>query len=326
MNIYVKGAKVQKPAEQHTPEPLNLEPTRSPGVSGSDVVATENDSMLARRNEIADNLDNLRGSDLQDTDGVSVMPRPAQEEDEGATEPGEEEPTERVEAAKAEPAKHKIKVNGREMELTWDEILERAQKVESADQYLQLASESVRNAGKLASPPKEDEPEKVEEDDLALARALQMGSEEDAAKAIRRLRAKPSEVTPDVLPRLVDERLKFLKAVESFQAEYKDYLEIPSLNKRAQEIDAQLAEREPSLPYDQRLKRVGEAVRKEALSVVQKFASPKTDKAARKASVAPVPSAAGRQAPMGDDEGEESTEKTIAEMAKSRGQGRPIAH
>jgi hypothetical protein len=321
VSTFVKGAKV-KPAEQHVAEQLNLEaggPAKIEVGNQGGMIGTDNERQIDRRNQIADSADEFRKGDLQDLDGDPVA-RPRQEEEE------EEEEEARVEAAEPEkPRTFKIKVNGREMELTEAEMIERAQKVESADQYLQTAAEAVRNATKPALPV-QDEPAQVEEDDLALARALQMGSEEDAAKAIRRIRAKPSEVTPDVLPRLVDERLQFLKAVESFNAEYKDYLEVPSLRQKANEIDARLAQSEPSLPYAERLKKVGEEVKKEALSIVQKFGTPKVDKAARKASVAPVPSAAGRQSQMSDDEGEESPESVIAAMAKLRGQGRPVSH
>lgn len=270
-----------------------------------------NAERLRRMEEIADGADRVK-VDLQDLDGTPIT-GPGDDEDDG---PGDE----RVEK---EPAarRFKLKVNGVEREVSEEELIALGQKVASADEYLKSAAEAVKNASKLDLADKED-PAKVEEDDLALARALQMGSEEDAAKAIRQLRARPSEVTPDAVVRAVDERLTFRKAADWFNDEYKELLSDPILKSLVYQKDAELAEREPTLSYTDRLKRVGDEVRE----WVGKVRTPKSDKLTRKASVAPVPVASGRQQVASDDEGEEDPEKVIAEMAKGRRQERPVRH
>src|SRR3974390_1694024 len=63
------------------------------------------------------------------------------------TEPPAEEPAPDKQAEA--PRKWKLKVNGRELELTEEEVLARAQKVESADQYLAEAAR-VRHEQNLA--------------------------------------------------------------------------------------------------------------------------------------------------------------------------------
>ena len=91
------------------------------------------------------------------------------------------------------------------------------------------------------------------------------------------------------------------------------------------ERDSKLAQDEPNLGYTERLKRVGDEIRGWKQKVVEKSA-PKVDKEARKAQVAPVPAAAGRQQGMEDEEADDTPEAVIARMAKARGQGRSIQH
>jgi hypothetical protein len=285
------------------------------------VIGNDNERKLSRREEIADNADKARADDLTDVDDTPIQARKEELEEEEVKEEPKEEP--KAEPKVEEPRKLKLKVGGKEIELTEQEVIERAQKVEQADEYLRTASEAVKNASRLALPPKVDEPVKVEEDDLQLARRLQMGSEEEAAQAIRTLRARSPGVTPDVVAKVVDERLSFQRAAEWFNGEYKDLLSDPLLKELIYKRDADLAQAEPNLGYSERLKRVGDEIR----AWKEKVAPPvKTDKEARKAQVAPVPAAAGRQAGPEDEEADDSPESIIAKMAKARGQGRPVQH
>ena len=274
---------------------------------------TLNNDRLKRFNAIADGADEIRNHEFNE----EITDRPVEDErdeDEGET----------VQAA-AEPRRVKIKVNGKELSLTEDELIQRAQKVESADEYLRSASEAVKNATKLALSA-QDEPQRVDEDDLALARAIQMGSEDEAVQAIRKIKSRPSEVTPDAVARVVDERLSFQRAAEWFNGEYKELLADPLLKKLVLDRDTELAQLEPNTPYADRLKRVGDEIRTWSQKMTGSSGTPKIDKAARKASVAAVPSAAGRQSSGSDEESDDSPESVIAAMAKSRGQARSVQH
>jgi len=289
-----------------------------------ETVGNLNEQMLNRRNQIASNYDEQRASDLQDLDGDPVASdfglseeRP-DHSDEDSDGPGDD----RVDA---EPKRWKIKVNGREMELTEAELIARAQKVESADQYLKSSIEAAKQSRKAVDLPVQDDPQKVDEDDLALVRALQMGSEDEAVQAIRKLRAKPSGPAPDALAQVVDERLSFRQAADWFTKEYNDLLEDPFLKKLVYERDSELASLDPALPYLDRLKAVGEEIR-EWKGKFGGSAAPKVaTKAARKAQVANVPSAAGRQH-VTEEEPDDDPVSVIAQMAKTRGQGRPVQH
>lgn len=280
--------------------------------TAQDLLARQNNERLNRRNMIADSADEFRSGDMDDIDGGRPVNDDRDDEDDGTV-------TQHVEA---ESPRHKIKVNGKELELSYEELVQRAQKVESADEYLRHASESVKNATKLALSV-QDEPKQMDDDDLALARAIQMGSEDEAVQAIRKIKSRPSDVTPDAVARVVDERLSFQRAAEWFNNEYKELLTDPNLKKLVLDRDAELAQLEPQTAYMDRLRRVGDEIRGWN---GQRAGTPKVDKAARKAQMASVPSGAARQNTGANEESDDSPESVIALMAKSRGQARSVQH
>jgi hypothetical protein len=226
-------------------------------------------------------------------------------------------------------------VNGTEKWLTLPQLRAAAQKVESADQYLAAAAESVRNAARLDLSGKKDEPSKVEKDDWKkVLRSVAMGDEEaiskfaSAIESLQEARAKPSEVTPDVLQQ-IDERWSFRRAAEWFEDQYQDLLGDPVLKKLVYDKDAELAKDSPTMAYKKRLKTAGDEVRgwlqkRTGTPGVKATASETKD--ARKKTLVNVPSAAARQTPAADEEAEESVEDVIQKMAKARGQGRAMVH
>lgn len=280
--------------------------------TAQDLLARQNNERLNRRNMIADSADEFRSGDMDDIDGGRPVNDDRDDEDDGTA----------TQAAEAESPRHKIKVNGKELELSYEELVQRAQKVESADEYLRHASESVKNATKLALSV-QDEPKQMDEEDLALARAIQMGSEDEAVQAIRKIKSRPSDVTPDAVARVVDERLSFQRAAEWFNNEYKELLTDSNLKKLVLERDAELAQLEPQTAYMDRLRRVGDEIRGWN---GQRAGTLKVDKAARKAQMASVPSGAARQNTGANEESDDSPESVIALMAKSRGQARSVQH
>ncbi len=226
-------------------------------------------------------------------------------------------------------------VNGNEKWLTLSQLRAAAQKVESADQYLAAAAESVRNASRLDLSRKQDEPSKVEDVDLekTLSSAV-MGDPEaikklaSVFKDLKEVRAKSSEVTPDVLQQ-IDERWSFRRAAEWFDEEYQDLLTDPFLKELVYKRDSELATSQPKLPYKQRLKTAGDEIRgwiqkRTGTSGVK--AAPSEAKADRKKTLVNVPSAAARQTPVNDEEAEETVEQVIQQMAKARGQARAMVH
>lgn len=297
-------------------------------------IGNRNQEQIDRRNAIADRADEQEDRRFQEFDGEKIVdPDPSEEAERAAAraEREAEEERQRLEAESneraakedqeggavhAEPRKFKLKVNGKDVELTEEEVLARASKVSSADEYLQSAARAVEAAQALG--PSKDVSasggEDVTED--TLTSALQ-GDPEAIKKVAQRLKA-PPVVTPDVLS-AVDDRMSFRSAVDWFRGEYKDVVEDPMLYRLVVDEDTRLTKTEPSLAYRERLKRAGETVRtwKQGLSKTSTAANPKLE---RKASVASIPQAGGRQAVREDSEEEEPIESVIDKMARARHQ------
>lgn len=214
--------------------------------------------------------------------------------------------------------KFRLKVNGKEVELTRDELIARAQKVESADQYLAEASRMRQEALKLQSQPSATDVGNSVEDDLALVRAIQMGSEEEAVQAIRKLKS-PS-IQPDDFAKLIDERMTFQEAVGRFQTEYNDLMSDPILRQVVLSKDAELIAQGDTRSYWDRYEAVGNEVR-EWVGGVRKTGKAQ-DKQSRKASVTQINQAASRVATQEQEEPDDSPSALIAQMARSRGQVR----
>lgn len=309
-----------------------------------EAVGNQNDKRVALYNEIADNLDKLPARAMIETDGDNLGsvessggdPSAATERAAQEAEAAAEAERERLEAEQAAAAaraeqeapgtqaadtqkRYKIKVNGKEIELTEQEVLERASKVEAADEYLQSAKRVVE--GTQASRPSEkDGPASVGEDDIedTLTSALQ-GDKEAIKKVAQRL--KTPSVNTDALVAVVDDRSSFRSAADWFRGEYKDLVKDPMLYRLVVDEDSRLAKAEPRLDYRERLKRAGDHVRnwKQGLTTSAAGAAPLPNpKLAAKAQVAPVPQAGGRQVQQEEPEENESVESIIDKMARAR--------
>ncbi len=287
------------------------------------VVGSRNDERLKMFEQIADSADDVRKEELDDV----PEDQPRQEASEEAPET-EEAPPPKV-APAPPPQKRKLKVNGREIELTDEEILERAQKVEAADDYLREAAKLYKEA-KTQSPPQPvaapaEQEEKVGEDDLALARALQVGNEEEAAKAIRLIEQRAIQrLQQTTVPTetLVFQAVELKKLQEKFEQENSDVLSDPVLKTVVAAADARLQQQDKESgvtrsPYD-RWTQAAKAVRdwKTQLQGAQSFEAKKQAKAE---SVKSVPTASKRAAPPPEDADEEDDPRSvIAKMAKDR--------
>ena len=214
----------------------------------------------------------------------------------------------------AEPRKFKIKVNGREVELTEQELVERAQKVSAADQYLQEAAEARRQA---LTPPAPVEPE-LSDEDLAIARTLQLGSEDEAAKVIAKLR-RPS-VDADAIVRRAKNELRFESDAAWFQSEYRDVFNDDMTRRLAIQLDQEAVQNGDQRPYRERYADIGNRIR------TWRGTTPDlADKQNRKAQVAPQvkPANVRHQAVKPDSEEDMTDADVIRRMARNRGQSLP---
>ena len=317
---------------------MNDENGQLADTDGQEAIGTSNDERVARLNAIADQADVDRAEELANVnDDGTTEPYTI---DQSATEQAEEEDEQpAVEAAADEESSaptasektYRIKVNGKELELTETQLIARAQKIEAADEYLRQAAEAKRRLEQPAQPPAVDQNElqrRQDEEDRALVRAIQVGTEEEAAIALRKLReqlsARPS-INRDDVSRTIDERLAFNNAIEKFSSEYADVWNDPILKKVALDRDAQLLKDGDRRPYWDRYASIGEEIRTWKQSIAQS-AKPETtmaEKVERKASIpkapAAVASAKSKPARVEEDEIDDSPTSVIAAMAQRRG-------
>jgi hypothetical protein len=300
-----------------------------------------NEEMLDKRNAIADSADEARAADFED-----YNPEEPKEEDEPEEEVVAEAQKVDRELDEARDAgaddirvvegktQYRTVVNGRERWQSLAELRATAQKVESADEYLQEAAASVKKAAQL-QPSTEERQAQADAEAQArrsrlretLSRAV-MGDEAALDALAQSIDEGPSRVTPDVLQLVdqrVDGRMTFRQAAAWFDSEYAEELKSPRLKQYIVTRDTQMAQEHPDMPFKERLQRVGDEVR-EMRKELGGSVVPVTTKQARKESAPQAPQAAAtrqRQAPEDDEEGYESA---IDRMAKARGQPRAHKH
>jgi len=310
-------------------------------------IGTENDKRLKMYQDIADNNDKGRSEefyevdeegnhtglsldDIKDDGTLGIVEEGEEEGEEEEIELETEEPVQTKnkpdESLTKEPRKYKITVNGVTKEVDEDWLVQTAQKVDSADDYLREAANLNNQARTLKNP--QSEVKEEEPDEVQLARAIQMGTEEEAVAAIRKLRS-PTGPSSDDLARTIDERLTFQKAVDWFKDEYKDIVGDPVLNALAVQQDNMMRAQGDKRPYGARFKEIGDGIRdwlkgKAPTPEVQTEPETKVEstesKKARKAAAPQVPKpAATKVAQPAEEEEEDSVQDTIANMAKSRG-------
>lgn len=291
-------------------------------------IGNTNEEQVNKRNAIADGADEFRQSELQQFDGKGVVPPDPEEVRAEAEARAAEDERARLEAEAQEAEARALqegdagrtftlKVNGRDVQMTEAELLARAGKVASADEYLQMAQEAVKRTQALA--PSQDvsvtDGEAVSEE--VLTSALQGDRE-----AIRKVAQRLNGLSRRDVQQVVDDRSTFHDAVNWFRGEYQDVVKDPFLYRLVVEEDKKIAQTDPDLPYRDRLKKAGDTIR----TWKRGFApAPDTNpKLVRKASAPSVPAAGSRQSAPKDEEADEPVESVIDAMAKSRGQENAI--
>jgi hypothetical protein len=250
---------------------------------------------------------------------------PAGEEPE--TEPPAEEPEEPAPPKQAkQPRKIKIKVNGQDLELTEEELIARAQKVESADQYLAEAARVRHQASQQPSQPDTaSTAHPSDEEDAALARALQLGTEDESVAALRKLRQSASAQTDQIVA-AVDERIAFRQAVDKFSENFSDIFADPLLKNLAFALDKHFMELGDKRPYGERYAEIGNLIRDKMRELAKQYGTDEAklkEKAQRKAQAPSAPKAAGTKATPDaseeEEDGPEDYSKWIRSEAERRG-------
>lgn len=305
-----------------------------------EAVGTGNDARLALLARINDANDELRADELQSVndDGTTeaFVARNADGTDEQLTDDTVQDVDATAEIDKLaaetgdpEPAPQvrmiTRKINGRDVTLSEEEWFARASKVEAADRYLaeaaQLRNEQLRKA--QTTQQRAPEPEPTVDDDLAIARAIQMGTEEEAVAALRTLRQPRPSITQDDVARTIDERLTFNEAITKYRTEFADVVNDPVLNQMALDADRRLIAQGDNRPYMERYTEIGNSIRTWANNLAAKRNPPPPaaeTKLQRKAAAAPAPKAASQKTVSSvEEEADESPASVIASIAKARG-------
>jgi hypothetical protein len=315
---------------------------------GGEAVGTGNDARVAFLNQIADANDADRKDELASVndDGTTsefeLDDATRQELARAEEEANQEDPEEKqAEEKPLEPVQehpqaktYKLKVNGVEREFTEEQMVERARKVEAADEYLREAARLKREAEQLNTrevPPRESGRTEADllEERRALVRAIQMGDEEEAMAALEKLQQpqRPA-LNAEELARTVDERLTFNDAINRFKSEYADVLSDPVLRNLALSTDQSLVAKGDKRGYWERYKAIGDDIRAWRSGLVKPAAEEQpaapdqsADRQQRKAAAPQPPKPANSRAPAAarEDEGEEDPREVIANIAKARG-------
>lgn len=310
--------------------------------NGKDVVGTGNDARLKMLEQINDANDKALADegvlhDVNDDDTTSeFIPSNLTDEEIAQRElqRAEEESGAEVVVEEPAPQKVKIKVNGKEEELTMQELIERAQKSEGAEEKfreaarLRAEAEELRKKNLEPEPSSEDVAAKEREKRRERVRAIQMGTEDEALQAWEEMERNLTHNAPplreDEVIQKVQSYLSFNEAVSRFKSEYKDIVEDPVLLDIVLERDKKLLAQGDPRNYWERYDELGKDVRKwmaEKTKTTTPPPAPDKNKQQRKASAPAVPQGASTKAPeaIADEETELSPSEVIAEMARKRG-------
>lgn len=205
-------------------------------------------------------------------------------------------------------------VNGHEKWLTLKQLRETSQKVESADEYLQSASEAVRNASRQALS-KQDEPVSLEKDEMKkLLASVALGDDEAMERLASVLTSRPSEVTPDVV-RTIDQRLSFRTELATLESKSKDLLEDKYMGRLFRDRLNEMKAENPTMTLNEAYTSIDKELR---TAFPARAKADTQTKLERKRTLVNVPTAASRQVEAEDEEGEEDVSSVIDRIAKAR--------
>lgn len=193
-------------------------------------------------------------------------------------------------------------IDGVPTKIKGSQVIARVQKGEAADYRLNLASRLLEEAKRTVAPqqlpaqgaaPQQPAASKpVELDDAQLAHYIQFGTTEQAAEALKQLRAqRPDTVTKEglqgfmaQLPRIVETQLAFREGLTFVQKEYGDLLNDPYLRQLFFHKENEMRKAGDKRAHSDIYKDIGEDLRKHFNRPAQSAAAPATS--------APTPPAA----------------------------------
>lgn len=298
-----------------------------------EAVGTGNDARIAMLNAINDKNDQQHEGDFADvndddttTPFVAGGDRSADDAEAQAAADDAAAEAARVQAEAdaaqvQQPQRIMRKVNGQDVEIT-EAMLVKAQKIANADVYLQEASRLRNELATKQLPVKTDAVDPFEAELADIAKAIQMGTEEEAVAALRKLSARPQpHVDEGAISRKIDERLTFNDAYNQFVRDYQDVVSDPVLFKLAKDRDDMLIRGGDTRPYHERFKETGDNIRAwmTAKTGVVHNAGGQTKLERKEALPQVVKAATAKGASQHVEEEEESPSQIIEAIARARG-------
>lgn len=286
-----------------------------------------------RAAEAAERIEGMEPAPAQEP---AEEPAPEVEAEAAPAETPSEEP-----APAADDPEIELIVDGKTVKVKTSQVIEEGrktlQKQTAADQRLQMASQILEEAKRRAqgAPSTQDaQPQapvasKEELTEEQLAELIQYGSKEDAARAIRTLRARSGpedleQTLARVLPQAVSSHLAFHSAVTEAQREYSDVFANPDLATLFHVEEHRARANGDARPHAELYKAIGDGIRtrfglKKPLPAGAQTIEQKKE---AKASMAPTPKLATARIQEKGETKPLTREEIIAAEQARRGQGK----
>lgn len=288
---------------------------------------TRVEEIAARAREERDGELKAAGHDVIDTSAkVESIEEPNEEVKDAL--PEETKTTEKVEhevkpeEKEEKPETVQIKVDGELREVPKEKILDAGiramQKESTADKRLEDATRLLREIeAKYAQPAKQQEDPSQEWDDATVAYALEHGTEEQKAYAVKMLRgreiATPEQITQIAEQRILD-KLDFMESSKWFSTEFKEIVSDPYLLQLASAAEDKARANGDTRPRKELYQEIGENLRKWKGGVTTNF----EDKKEQKSKIVNLPSASVKKSAPAAEKPKTASD-IIEEMRKSRG-------
>lgn len=288
-----------------------LETTATQPDVEDEVVGTNNPRDIAI-NEIAEKAARQHEADIKSAE-------------ENIYQEGREEATEEPIAAEQTEDMVTIKVDGVERQVSRALIEEAGiktlQKESASDRRLEEATRLLSEAQEMhkklrpSNDAVETQPLPVEDEAVQLARAIQYGTEEEAAAVIKRLQQEGrAQATPEQIAHFIGDQIELREAFKLFKTDYPEIQQDPHLGALAVQMEGLARRNGDTRSYKELYTDIGEHLR-----TWRGGASSTVDKQERKASVQTIPIASGRrQAP--ETPKEPSPSDIVNDMRKARHQ------
>jgi hypothetical protein len=271
-------------------------------------------------------------------DDEPETPKPDKVEPEPKEEAAQtEDPEDYIEATTYGKKKVRVKIDGEDRVVTFDELVRDAQKKGTADKRLEEATKLLNETKEIhsrARPSREDavqtqieQPPELDPGVAAMVQAMRTGTDEEATFAAQEWQKeirKKATVPDDALRAYVNDAMDFRSSADWCKSEYSDLFADATLGAMFADRDERQVRAGDKRAYRERYKEIGEDLRTWRNSLTKSSPAPTQTleaKREKKAAVATPTSAAVKDVrPVVEDETEDNVQDVIAAMAKKRGQ------